>query len=147
MNEGLNRGLFIRIRTDGKLFNLARLRAHTKTLEMCIRELLHAHDSALTANNAVDMQQIVDRSSSAADMFGLKINISKTELIYQPPPISIGLPETITVHDEALKTIDSFTNWAAVSLTSTQEDPIRHEGLWCATRDSGAVMTSAQKPK
>ena len=51
-NEGLNRGVFIRIRTDGKLLNLARLRAHTKTLKMCIRELLYADDSALVANNA-----------------------------------------------------------------------------------------------
>lgn len=41
-NEGLTRGVFIRTRTDGKLFNLARLRAHTKTLDMCIRELLYA---------------------------------------------------------------------------------------------------------
>ena len=75
MNEGLNRGVFFRTRTDGKLFNLAGLRAHTKTLEMCIRELHYPDDSALVANNAVDMQQIVDRFSSAADMFGLKINI------------------------------------------------------------------------
>ena len=68
---------------------------------MCIRELPYADDSALVANNAVDicMQQIVDRSSSAADMLGLKIIISKTELLYQPPPMSIELPETITVHD------------------------------------------------
>lgn len=58
-NEGLNRGAFIRTRTDGKLFNLARLRAHTKILEMCIRELLYADDSAFVANNAVDMQKIV----------------------------------------------------------------------------------------
>ena len=35
-NEGLNGGVFIRTRTDGKLFNLAQLCAHTKTLEMCI---------------------------------------------------------------------------------------------------------------
>jgi len=41
-NEGLSRGVFIRTRTDGKPFNLTRLRAHTKTLEMCIRELLYA---------------------------------------------------------------------------------------------------------
>ena len=99
MNKGLNRGVLIRTRTDGKLFNLARLRARTKTLEMCIRELPCADDSALVANNTVDMQQIVDRFSSAAVMFGLKINISKTELLYQPPPMPIELPETITVHD------------------------------------------------
>ena len=63
MNEGPNKGVFIRTRTYGKLFNLAWLRAHTKALEMCIRELLYADDSALVANNAVDMQQIVDRFS------------------------------------------------------------------------------------
>ena len=34
MNEGFNRGMFIRTRTDGKLFNLAQLRAPTKALEM-----------------------------------------------------------------------------------------------------------------
>ena len=108
-SEGRNRGVFIRTRRDGKLFNLARLHAHTKTLEMCIRELLYANDSALVANNAVDMQQIVDRFSSAADMFGVKINISKTEPLYQPPPMSNELPETITVLDEPLKTTESFT--------------------------------------
>ena len=76
---------------------------------MCIRELLYANDSTLVANNAVDMQQIVGRFSSAADMFGVKINISKTEPLYQPPPMSNELPETITVLDEPLKTTDSFT--------------------------------------
>ena len=55
------------------------------------------------------MQQIVDRFSSAAHMFGLNINISKTELFYQPPPMSIELPEKITAHDEPLKTTESFT--------------------------------------
>ena len=90
MNEGLNKGVFLRTRTDGKLFNLARLRAHTKTLEVCIRELLYADDSTLVASNAVDIQQIVDRFSFAADMFGLKINISKTELLYQPPPTPLN---------------------------------------------------------
>ena len=87
MNEGLNRGVFIRTRTDGKLFNHARLHAHTKTLEMCIRELLYAVDTALVVNNADDMQQIMDRFSPATVIFVLKINISKTELLYQPPPI------------------------------------------------------------
>lgn len=80
------------------MFNLARLRAHTKTLKMCIRELFYADDLALVANNAVEIQQIVDRFSSAADLFGLKINISKTELLYQPPPMSIEPPGTITVN-------------------------------------------------
>ena len=144
MNEELNRGVFIRTRTDGKLFNLARLRAHTKTLEMCItiRELLYADDSALVANNAIDMQQIVDRFSSAAVMFGLKINISKTELLYQPPQMSIELAETITVHDEPLKTTESHLpghhrcKHQLCRSGGGKEDPIRHEGPWCAAKET-----------
>ena len=73
---------------------------------MCIRQLLYADDSALLTNNTVNMQQIVDCFSLTADMFGLKINISKTELLYQPP-VSIDLPETITIHVESQKTTES----------------------------------------
>ena len=102
--------MFIRTRMEGELFNLARLRAHTKTQEICIRELLNADDSALVASNAVDMQHIVDRFSSATDMFGLKINISKTEMLYQPAPKSSELPETITVKNEQLS---PSPTWAA----------------------------------
>ena len=72
MNEGLDKGVFLRTKTDGKLFNLAQISAHTKTQEICIRELLYADDSALVASNATDLQQIVDRFSFAADMFDLK---------------------------------------------------------------------------
>ena len=82
--------------------------------------------STLVANNAVDVQQIVDRFSSAADMFGLKINISKTELLYQPPPMSIELPETITVHDEPLKTTESFTHLSS-TVTNTNSAELEVE--------------------
>ena len=67
-NEGLNRDVFILIRTDGKLFNLARLRAHTKTLKMSIRELLYADDSALVANNADT--EVERRIQSATRAYG-----------------------------------------------------------------------------
>ena len=43
-------GVYIRYRTDGSLFNLRRLQAHTKTLEQLIRELLFADDAALLAH-------------------------------------------------------------------------------------------------
>ena len=67
-NEGLNRDVFILIRTDGKLFNLTRLRAHTKTLKMSIRELLYADDSALVANNADT--EVERRIQSATRAYG-----------------------------------------------------------------------------
>ena len=138
MNEGLNRGVFICTRTDGKLFN--RLRAHTKTLQMCIRELLYADYSAPVANNAVDMLQIVDRFSSAADMVGLKINISKTELLYRPPPMSIELPETITVHDEPLKTTKSFIYLGSTVSNTNSADLEMERRIQSATKAYGALQ-------
>ena len=140
MSERLNRGVFIHTRTDGKLFNLAWLCAHTKTLEMCIRELLYADDSTLVANNAVDMRQIVDRFSSAAVMFGLKINISKTKLLYQPPPMSIELPEMITVYDELLKTTESFTFLGSTVTNSNFADLEVERRIQSATKAYGALQ-------
>ena len=142
MNAGLNGGVFVRTRTDGKLFNLARLRAHTKTLKMCIRELLYADDSALVANNAVDIQQIVDRFSSAAVLFGLKINISKTKLLYQPPPMSIEPPRTITINEEPLKTTESF-NYLGNTVTNTNSADLEVERrIHSATKAHGALQKS-----
>ena len=50
----------MKTRSDGKLFNLSRLKASSKTRELCLRELLYADDSALVATNHQDIQEIVD---------------------------------------------------------------------------------------
>ncbi len=49
-----------------------------------MRELLFADDSALVAHSAEETQQIVDAFSDASKKFGRKINIKKTEVLYQP---------------------------------------------------------------
>ena len=49
-SEHLSICVFIRTRTDGQLFNLARLSANTNTRELCIRELLFADDAAMVAH-------------------------------------------------------------------------------------------------
>ena len=48
-----------------------------------MRVLLFADDSALVAHSAEEMQQIVDAFCNASKKFGLKINIKKTEVLYQ----------------------------------------------------------------
>jgi len=141
MKVDLNGGVYIRTRTDGKLFNLARLRAKTKTREMCIRELLYADDSALVSNDPAEMQNIVDRFSSAADMFGLKINISKTEVLYQPPPYGDRFnpqPE-IRVHGEPLKSTESFTYLGSTVTTTNLPDLEVERRIQSATKAYGAL--------
>ena len=48
-------------RTDGKLFNLARLKARTKVRHLCVHKLLYADDAALVASNADDLQSMLNR--------------------------------------------------------------------------------------
>lgn len=69
ITHNLAEGLFIRTHSDGKLFNLSRLEASTKTRELCVRELLYADDSTLVATGADDIQEIIDCFSSAATLF------------------------------------------------------------------------------
>ena len=42
-------GVFLHTRSDGKLFNLSRLRAKTKVCQLLLREMLFADDAAKTA--------------------------------------------------------------------------------------------------
>ena len=75
-------GIYIQSRQSADLFNVAHFKAKTKTTR--ILKLLFAEDSALVAHSAEEMQKIVDAFSNASKKFGLKINIKKTEVLYQP---------------------------------------------------------------
>ena len=77
-------GVYIQSRQSADLFNFAHFRAKTKSTRILMRELLFADDSALVAHSAEEMQKIVDAFSNASKKFGLKINIKKTEVLYQP---------------------------------------------------------------
>ena len=58
-------GVHLHTRSDGKLFNLARLRAKTKVRHVVIREMLFADDAALVTHTMEDLQQLMDRLSHA----------------------------------------------------------------------------------
>ena len=73
-----------------------------------MRELLFADDSALVAHSAEEMQNIVDSLSNASRKYGLKINIKKPEVLYQP--ISTGTrAEDIMVDGNKLNSVLEFT--------------------------------------
>ena len=95
-------GIYLRTRTDGKLFSLSRLRAKTKVQLKCLRNFLFADDAAVTAHSAKDLQQLMTRFSNACQDFGLTISLKKTQVMGQdvdsPPAISINDQELDVVH-------------------------------------------------
>ena len=86
-------GVYLRTRSDGKLFNLARLRAKSKVREAVIRDMLFADDAALAAHTEDELQRLIDRFAKACDEFCLTISLKKTNVMAQdadPPHISIN---------------------------------------------------------
>ena len=76
--------VYIQARQSADQFNVAHFRVKTKTTRILRRELLFADDSALVAHSAEEMQTIVHAFSNASNKIDLKINIKKTEVLYQP---------------------------------------------------------------
>ena len=94
--EDLPDGIYIRLQTDGSLFNLRRLLARTKTNEELITELLFADDCALFAHTEEALQHIVNRFSDAAKNFGLTISLKKTGVV--PTASTCGIQSSSHQH-------------------------------------------------
>ena len=58
-------GVYLQTRSDGKLFNLPRLRAKTKVQLKCMQDFLFTNDAAVVANSAEELQQHMNCSSKA----------------------------------------------------------------------------------
>jgi len=103
-------GVFIQTRQIADLFNIAHLKAKTKTSQKIVREMLFADDSALVAHDAQGIQRLVDRFSLASKQFSLKINIKKTECLYQPVKNQHVVQPSgdIIVYNEALVQTKNF---------------------------------------
>ena len=109
-----NAGIFLRSRTDGKLFNLARLRSKTKVSQVLLRDFLFADDAALVAQSDNDLQNLLNGFSNACDDFGLTISLKKTKIMTQGTDASSSL----FIKDYALETVNSFI-YLGSTLTST----------------------------
>ena len=71
--------------------------------------MLFADNSALVAHSASEMQLLVDRFERAGAQFSLRINIKKTECLYQPIKLLQPQPEVITINQEPLVQVTNFT--------------------------------------
>ncbi len=122
-------GIFIQTRHRADLFKLSHFKAKTRTTRHLVREMLFADDSALVAHSAQDIQLLVDRFSRAATQFSLKINIKKTECMYQPikllhPPPE---PQLIMINQEPLVQASDFTYLGStVSSTARIDKELRN---------------------
>ena len=98
-------GVFIRTRSDGKLFNLARLRAKTKVRHILIQELLFADDAALISHTQSGLQNLVSSLARACQEFGLTISLNKTEVMVQ----DVTDVPTINIGSHTLQVVKEFT--------------------------------------
>ncbi len=98
-------GVFIHTRSDGNLFNLARLRAKTKVRRILIREMLFADDAALTAHTEEALQCLISSFARASDEFGLAISLKKSNVMGQ----DVSSTPCISIGHHTLETVEDFT--------------------------------------
>ena len=97
--------IYLRTRSDGRLFNLARLRAKTKVRKVLIRDMLFADDAAVVTHTQEDLQSLMDCFSQACKDFGLTICLKKTNVVGQ----DTEAPTVITIADYELDAVSQFT--------------------------------------
>ena len=98
-------GIYLRTRSDGRLFNLARLRAKTKVREVLIRDMLFADDAAVATHTQRELQSLMVRFTQACKDSGLTISLKKTNVLGQ----STETPPSITIDDYELDAVHQFT--------------------------------------
>ncbi|ROT78369.1 hypothetical protein C7M84_002918 [Penaeus vannamei] len=119
------RGVYISFRTDGKLFNLQRLKAKTRVFEAILWDFLFADDRALAAHSHEDMQYITDCFVVACRRFGLTISLGKIKAMFQPSPSQAANappPPPIIISNTEIKTVDSFGYLGSTIMSSGSLD-------------------------
>ena len=83
-------------------------------MEELITELLFADDCALLAHTERALQHIGNRFSDAAKNFSLTINLKKTEVLYQPPPLVAYSSPHISIDGTNLNSVEHFAYLGSV---------------------------------
>ena len=98
-------GIYLHTRSDGKLYNMSRLKAKTKIRRILIRDMLFADDAALTALQEDHLQNLVACFAKACEDFKLTISLKKTEIMGQDTESQ----PTITINNYRLEVVKEFT--------------------------------------
>ena len=104
-------GIYLRTRSDDRLFNLARLRANTKVRKVLIRDMMFADEAAVATHTQEELQSLMDCFSQACKDFGLTISLNKTKVRRQ----DIEAPPVITIDDYELDAVCQFSYLGSTS--------------------------------
>ena len=97
-------GIYLRSRSDGRLFNLSCLRAKTRIRKVVLRDMLFADIAAVAAHSEADLQALISRFSTARKDFSLTISLKKTNVMGQ----NTATPPSINISEYTLDTVDKF---------------------------------------
>ena len=139
--------VYIRYRLDGCIFNLRRLKSHTKTSELLIRELLFADDAALIAHSEAALQRLTSCFADSAQLFGLQVSLKKTEVLYQPAPRDVYHPPHIKILNETLKPVQQFKYLGSIISFDAQIDSDIDNRISNASRSFGMLQNKIWKSK
>ena len=112
-------GVYLHTRSDGSMYNLARLRAKSKRREVLIRELLFADDAAITSHSQEGLQSMLDSFADACNNFGLTISIKKTQVM----GLNIPSPPTLYLDGQLLEAVDVFPYLGSIIAANSSLDP------------------------
>ncbi|XP_063586343.1 uncharacterized protein LOC134763723 [Penaeus indicus] len=97
-------GVYLHSRSDGRLFNLACLRAKSKVKRVTIQDLLFTDDAAIVSHSREGLQELMDRFFDACNLFGLTISQKKTQVI----ALGTDEPPVIFLEGEHLEVVGHF---------------------------------------
>ena len=98
-------GIYLRTRSDGRLFNLARLRDKTNVHKVLISDMLFVDDAAVATHTQEELQSLMYCFSQACKDFGLTISLKKTNVLGQ----DIEARPVITIDNYELDAVCQFT--------------------------------------
>jgi len=96
-------GIAVSTRSDGGLFNIARLRAKTRSITVLLRELMFADDAALCSHREAELQCMCDALNDTCGKFGQTVSVKKTVAFSTNAP-----PPHITINETPIKTVEEF---------------------------------------
>ena len=102
--NGATEGVYLHSISDGKLYNINRLKEKSKTRTVLIRDMFFADDAALAAHSEGQVPSLMNRFYKACDLFSLTIGLKKTQAMCQ----GTAIPPAVSVKDHQLEVVNQF---------------------------------------